>query len=65
MRLLGISRAELVEQMIQDRRGGQTDDFQADIGCDGRRSLLLACPIKVGTKQVDGTILKSDTKDVS
>ena len=65
MRLLRISRAELVEQMIKDRRGGQTNDFQTDLGCNGCRICLCACKIEVRAKQVNGAILKSDCKDVT
>ncbi len=65
MGLLGIPRAELVEQMIQDGGSGQTDDFWADCGlyCCGVH--LCACEIEVRAKQVDWAILEGDPEDVA
>jgi hypothetical protein len=65
VQLLGITGAELVEEVIQDRWGGQLDTFQADLSFDGRRIRLRTREIKIGAKQVDGTILEGDAKDVA
>jgi hypothetical protein len=60
VRLLGITGAELVEEVIQDGWGGQ-----ADLSFDGLRIRLCTCKIKIGVKQVDGTILEGDAEDVT
>ncbi len=65
MGLLGIPRAELVEQVIQDGRSGQTDDFQADGGLYCRGVHLCAREIEVRAKQVDWAILEGDPEDVA
>ncbi len=65
MGLLRIPRAELVEQVIQDGRSGQTDNFQADGGLNCRGVHLCACVIEVRAKQVDWAILEGDPKDVT
>ncbi len=66
VRLLGITRAELIEEVIKDGWGGQLDNFQADLSFDGRcRIRLCTREIKVGAKQVNGTILEGDANDVA
>ncbi len=51
--------------MIQDVWGGQLDNFQADLSFDCRRVHLCTREIKIGAKQVDGTILEGDAEDVA
>ena len=65
VRLLRITGTELVEEVIQDCWGGQLDNFCADLSFDGRRICLHTCEIKIGAKQVNGTILEGDAKDVA
>ena len=43
VRLLGITGAELVEEEIQDRWGGQIDNVQADLSFNGCRICLYTC----------------------
>ncbi len=64
MRLLGITRAELVEEVIQDQWGGQLDNFCTDLSLNGCIIHLCTREVKIGAKQVDGTILEGDAKDV-
>ena len=65
MRLLGITRAELVEEVIQDQWGGQLDNFCTDLSINGCIIHLCTREVKIGAKQVDGTILEGDAKDVA
>jgi hypothetical protein len=65
LQLLGITRAELVEEVIQDRWGGQLDNLQADLSFDGCRIHLCTREIKIWAKQVNRTILEGDAKDVA
>ncbi len=65
VQLLGIAGAELVEEVIQEGWGGQLDNFQADLSLDDCRVHLCTREIKLGAKQVDGTILEGDAKDVA
>ncbi len=65
MGLLGIPRADLDEQMIQDGRSCQTDDHRADGGLDHHGVSLRTRKIEVGVKQVEWPILEGDPKDVA
>ena len=64
VRLLGITRAELVEEVIWDGWGDQLDNFHADLSLDGCRIRLCTREVEIGAKQVNGTILEGDAKDV-
>ncbi len=65
MGLLGIPRAELDEQMIQDGRSCQMDDLHADGGLDHRGVSLCTRKIEVEAKQVEWPILEGDPKHVA
>ncbi len=65
MGLLGIPRAELDEQMIQDGRSCQMDNLHADGGLNHRGVSLCTRKIEVRVKQVEWPILEGDPKDVA
>ena len=54
VRLLGITGPELAEEVIQDGRGGQFDNFCADLSLDGCRTRLHTWEVKLGQSRLMG-----------